>query len=96
MNYTLKQLEQIIKHEQIYLFHNFRKHELIEILNNYFNSSPVDKLKFYTKNKLLQIVKDKNLEDNLIQITKERNLSQYCEILKVELLNYLIENFSEL
>ena len=96
MNYTLKQLEQIVKNEQISLPHHFRKHELIEILNNYYNSSPVDKLKFYTKNELLKLVKDKNLEDNLIQITKERNLSQYCEILKDELLNYLIENFSEL
>ena len=75
MNYTLKQLEQIAKNEQISLSHHFRKHELIEILNNYYNSSSIDKLKFYTKDKLLQIVKDKNLEDNLNQIVKERNNS---------------------
>ena len=96
MNYTLKQLEQIAKNEQISLSHHFRKHELIEILNNYYNSSSVDKLKFYTKDKLLQIVKDNNLEDNLNQIVKERNLIHYYQILKDELLNYLIEHFSEL
>ena len=52
MNYTLKQLEQIAKDEQISLSHHFRKHKLIEILNSYYNSYPVDKLKLlkYTKN----------------------------------------------
>ena len=76
--------------------HHLWKHELSKLLKNYYNSTPHDKLKFCTKGKLLDIVKQQNHEENLIQNAKERNLNHYYEILKVELLNYLIENFSTL